>query len=154
MPGDGTPGTTARIPVHVIHQADRHTQAVQAWLASRAPDATRLRGTGVQVSSTGLNVPLLNLALGGDYPPGTPEDVITGEITRVKAFFAQRGWPWYWWETLSHGYNWVAGRQSRYPLESSPNGWIGDSCVDREPYGGNRAEGSSVWTCRGKKSRH
>ena len=97
MSGDGAPSTATRIPARVIRQADRHTQAVQAWLASRAPDAVRLRGTGVQVSSTGLHVPLLNLALGGDYPPGTPADVISGEIARVKAFFIERGRPWYWW---------------------------------------------------------
>ena len=85
------------IPTQVIRQADRHTQAVQAWLASRAPDAVRWWGQGVQVSSTGLYVPLLNLALGGEYPPGTPADIIDDEIARVKAFFTDRGRPWYWW---------------------------------------------------------
>jgi GNAT superfamily N-acetyltransferase len=85
------------IPAHIIRQADRHTQAVQAWLASRAPDAVCWRGQGVQVSSTGLHVPLLNLALGGNYPSGTPDAVISGEIARVKAFFTTRDRPWYWW---------------------------------------------------------
>lgn len=85
--------------VDIIRAADRHTLGVQSWLSSRAPEAIRYAGVGVKASSTGLRVPLLNLALGCDFPPGTPEHVVDGEITAVKGFFAGRGGdlPWYWW---------------------------------------------------------
>jgi GNAT superfamily N-acetyltransferase len=81
----------------IARLSDLHTRTVQAWLSSRAPQAARFEGQGIKASSTGLNVPLLNLALGANFPPGTPEEVITGEIEAVKRFFAARGVPWYWW---------------------------------------------------------
>lgn len=82
----------------IIRAADRHTLAVQSWLSSRAPEAVRYAGVGVKASSTGLRVPLLNLALGCDFPPGTPQRAVDDEIAVVKDFFAARGsLPWYWW---------------------------------------------------------
>lgn len=81
----------------LVRQADRHTLAVQAWLASRAPQAAQFIGQGVRASSTGIHVPLLNLALGCDYPPETPGSTIDDEIVAVKTFFTERGVPWYWW---------------------------------------------------------
>ncbi|MBI1879702.1 MAG: hypothetical protein HYR94_16025, partial [Chloroflexi bacterium] len=81
----------------VARLTDRHTCAVQAWLSSRALQAKRYNGLGVTASSTGLAVPLLNLALGSDFPAGTSEQAIAGEIKTVKAFFVQRNVPWYWW---------------------------------------------------------
>ncbi len=77
--------------------ADKHTMAVQAWLSTRAPQAKRFEGIGVIVGRSGLAVPLLNLALGSDYPPGINDDVLAAEIEAIKAFFADRGVPWYWW---------------------------------------------------------
>lgn len=86
-----------RSPDAIITAADRHTLTVQGWLASRAPQAERFAGQGIRASSTGIQVPLLNLALGCDFPPGTADEVLDAEITRVRAFFARRGVPWYWW---------------------------------------------------------
>ncbi len=77
--------------------ADAHTVAVQRWLSSRAPGARRLAGLGVTATSTGLAVPLLNLATGAHYPPETPVAVIDEEIAAVKAFFAARHVPFTWW---------------------------------------------------------
>lgn len=81
----------------LLRMADLHTRAVQSWLSSRSPDAARLDGLGVSCTSTGYGVPLLNLAIGGEYPPDTDGQTITDEIERVKAFFKARGVPWYWW---------------------------------------------------------
>lgn len=86
-----------RTPGELIRQADLHTRAVQAWLSSRSPAAVCLDGIGVKACSTGLPIPLLNLALSRAYPPGIPETAIIDEIETVKAFFAARNVPWYWW---------------------------------------------------------
>lgn len=76
----------------LIEIADEHTRAVQTWLASRCPVAARLDLSNVAVSSTGLRVQFLNLAIShrGDFSK------IDEEIETVKEFFAQRGVPWYW----------------------------------------------------------
>ncbi|MCB0194705.1 MAG: GNAT family N-acetyltransferase [Anaerolineae bacterium] len=89
--------TLHQTPTELIQLADRHIRTVQMWLCSRAPDAIRWEGLGVDVASTGLPVPILNLALGKRYPPETPEATIGDEIERVKAIFAERNVPWYWW---------------------------------------------------------
>lgn len=82
----------------LMRGADRHTLSVQGWLASRAPNAARYHGSGVRASSTGLSVPLLNLALGANFPANTPDSEIDGEIEAVKRFFKARGLEkWYWW---------------------------------------------------------
>jgi GNAT superfamily N-acetyltransferase len=81
----------------VARLTDEHTMAVQAWLPTRAPQAARFEGVGVKASSSGIPVPLLNLVLGSCYPPGTSDEVIGTEIEAVKAFFTDRGVPWYWW---------------------------------------------------------
>ena len=81
----------------VAHLADAHTLAVQAWLSTRAPHAARFETDGVTAGSSGLAVRLLNLALGCCYPPGTGGEVIAADIEAVKAFFAGRAVPWYWW---------------------------------------------------------
>jgi GNAT superfamily N-acetyltransferase len=80
----------------VIYLADKHTMAVQGWLASRTPAGARFKGLGVSASASGLGVQFLNLALGGDFPPGTSGEVIEDEIEAVKTFFANRGVDWYW----------------------------------------------------------
>lgn len=77
--------------------ADRHTLSVQFWLPTRSPDAMMFRGVGVVAGSSGLPIPLLNQALGGQYPTGTTERAIDDEIKAVKTFFIERGVPWYWW---------------------------------------------------------
>jgi GNAT superfamily N-acetyltransferase len=92
--GSFRPGCTGE---EAARLADEHTLAVQAWLASRSPGAATWQGRGVTLASTGLPVPLLNLALGFDFPPGTPDSVVEGEIEKVKGFFTRRGVPWYWW---------------------------------------------------------
>ena len=75
----------------------RHTMEVQGWLSSRSPQAVKFVGKGVKASSTGFKIPLLNLALGCNFPTdATPEDV-NEEIESVKTFFANRNVPWYWW---------------------------------------------------------
>ncbi|MAT95958.1 MAG: hypothetical protein CL608_02225 [Anaerolineaceae bacterium] len=81
----------------LIRLADQHTKAVQAWLASRSPQAAKYEGQGIRLSSTGLQVPLLNLALGCNFPTDAPDSVINDEIGNVKTFFAKRGVPWLWW---------------------------------------------------------
>lgn len=80
----------------IARLADRHTFAVQAWLSSRAPSAVSFDGHGIKVRSTGLGVPLLNLALGANFV-GVNDKDIQSEIEAVKAFFATRRVPWYWW---------------------------------------------------------
>jgi len=84
-------------PQELARLADLHTCAVQAWLSSRAPAAACLDRIGVRATSTGLPIPLLNLALSKGYPPGTADEDIGKEIESVKAFFAVRNVPWYWW---------------------------------------------------------
>ncbi|HEX2622261.1 MAG TPA: GNAT family N-acetyltransferase [Phototrophicaceae bacterium] len=86
------------LPVaEIILRADQHTLEVQTWLASRSPDGARWIGRGVRASSTGIQVPLLNLALGSDFHPDVDDAAIHDEIEAVKAFFAGRQVPWYWW---------------------------------------------------------
>jgi GNAT superfamily N-acetyltransferase len=80
----------------IVRLADRHTFAVQAWLSSRAPSAMSFDGHDIKVRSTGLGVPLLNLALGANFVDVNDKD-IQSEIEAVKAFFAARRVPWYWW---------------------------------------------------------
>jgi GNAT superfamily N-acetyltransferase len=77
--------------------ADNHIQAVQAWLSTRTPDAKRFEGRGVRAGSSGLGVPLLNLALGSHYPAETNQEFIETEIESVKTFYTYRGVPWSWW---------------------------------------------------------
>jgi GNAT superfamily N-acetyltransferase len=81
----------------IIRLADKHTRSVQSWLSSRAPEAKRFEGLGVTATSSGLQVPLLNLALGCNFSPGTSEKIIDHEIELVKKFFARRAVPWAWW---------------------------------------------------------
>lgn len=100
----GTP-----IPFHEVHSrlgrtwediaylADRHTLAVQFWLPTRVPGAVMFKGIGVTAGSSGLPIPLLNQALGSNYPEGVSDTEIDNEIEAVKAFFATRSVPWYWW---------------------------------------------------------
>jgi GNAT superfamily N-acetyltransferase len=81
----------------LIAITDQHTLDVQAWLSSRSPGAVKFSGNGIRASSTGIKVPLLNLALGCNFPEGTGEDEIVSEIRAVKEFFTERHVPWYWW---------------------------------------------------------
>jgi GNAT superfamily N-acetyltransferase len=81
----------------VARLTDEHTMAVQSWLSTRTPRAARFEGLGVKAGSSRIQVPLLNLALGSNYPPGTSDEAITDDIEAVKAFFTARGVPWYWW---------------------------------------------------------
>ena len=81
----------------LVRLADQHTLAVQAWLSSRSPHAVQVEGKGIKLSSTGLQVPLLNLALGCNFPSHATPDEISEEIEWVKAFFTKRGVPWLWW---------------------------------------------------------
>ncbi len=101
---DCEPGTAATLADRLgmpsdalVRLADEHTMAVQAWLSTRARHAARFDGLGVTAGSSGYMVTLLNLALGANYPPGTSDAFISSEIEAVKAFFADRGVPWYWW---------------------------------------------------------
>ncbi len=87
----------SHISAATIALADAHTQAVQSWLSTRAPLAARFDGLGITAGSTGLQVTLLNLALGFDYPPGTNDEAIDADIQALRTFFADRGVPWYWW---------------------------------------------------------
>ncbi len=75
----------------------RHTMSVQGWLSSRSPQAKKFGGKGIKASSTGFNLPLLNLALGCNFPADTTQEDIDKEIEAVKTFFANRNVPWYWW---------------------------------------------------------
>jgi GNAT superfamily N-acetyltransferase len=96
--------------------ADDHTMAVQAWLSTRAPRAVCFETVGVTVGSSGLPVSLLNLALGGSYPPGTSGEVIASDIETVKRFFTERGVPWYWWLGPSPHPPDMAGQLERHGL--------------------------------------
>jgi GNAT superfamily N-acetyltransferase len=81
----------------LIQIVDRHTLTVQAWLSSRSPQAAKFIGKGVKASSTGFKIPLLNLALGCDFPEDCSEQDIEKEVQAVIEFFAKRNVPWYWW---------------------------------------------------------
>ncbi|MCA1899958.1 MAG: GNAT family N-acetyltransferase [Chloroflexi bacterium] len=81
----------------LIQLVERHTLTVQAWLSSRSPQAARFSGRGVKASSTGFKIPLLNLALGCDFPAETSAEEIDKEIKAVVEFFTERNVPWYWW---------------------------------------------------------
>ncbi|MDX1995253.1 MAG: GNAT family N-acetyltransferase [bacterium] len=94
---------TGLSPGEILRRADEHTLAVQSWLASRAPNGARFQGKGIRASATGIPVPLLNLALGGDFPADTPDAEIDAEIEQVKAFFAEREVAaWNWWLSPRH----------------------------------------------------
>ena len=82
-------------------QVESHTFSVQAWLSSRSPQAVRLELRGIRLSSTGLKIPLLNLAIGSNFPAGATENEIEAEIETAKKFFADRQVPWYWWMNTS-----------------------------------------------------
>lgn len=84
----------------LIRIVDAHTLDVQAWLSSRSPCSEKFWGKGIRASSTGINVPLLNLGLGCDFPEGTSEANIEAEVRAVKEFFAKRNVPWYWWMNI------------------------------------------------------
>jgi GNAT superfamily N-acetyltransferase len=85
-------------PLELIELADNHTRSVQAWLASRSPQAVSFTTCGgIQIASTGIGVRLLNLALGCNFPPEMDEKTILNEIGEVKAFFEDRAVPWLWW---------------------------------------------------------
>jgi len=80
---------------------DEHTLAVQTWLSSRSPRAETFQGRGIRASSTGFKIPLLNLALGCNFPSGTSDEEVEEEIETVKSFFARRNVPWYGWMNAS-----------------------------------------------------
>ena len=80
---------------------DKHTLTVQAWLSSRSPQAGKFEGKGIRASSTGFKIPLLNLALGCNFPSNISESEIEDEIKALKDFFAGRNVPWYWWMNAS-----------------------------------------------------
>lgn len=81
----------------VIEQVDLHTRTVQLWLTSRSTVAARFEGMGTTASSSGIQVALLNLALGCVYPEEASDASIRVEIEQIKDFFARRKVPWYWW---------------------------------------------------------
>jgi hypothetical protein len=81
----------------MVEIVNQHTLTVQAWLSSRSPNAQIFEGRGIKACSTGIKVPLLNLALGCDFPPELQDDEIGAEIEAVKDFFAKRGVRWFWW---------------------------------------------------------
>ncbi len=81
----------------LIQLVERHTLTVQAWLSSRSPGSGKFIGKGVKASSAGFKIPLLNLALGCDFPKENNEEEIKKEVKAVIEFFAKRNVPWYWW---------------------------------------------------------
>jgi GNAT superfamily N-acetyltransferase len=81
----------------ISRQADKHIRSVQAWLSTRSPQAKCFEGVGLTATSSGLEVPLLNLVFGCNFSPGTSDQVVGHEIELVKKFFAHRGVPWSWW---------------------------------------------------------
>jgi len=83
--------------IDLIRTANAHTLSVQAWLSSRSPIAKTFHGMGVRASSTGLKLPLLNLALGANFPDKMTSSEIEAEVKQVIDFFAERNVPWYWW---------------------------------------------------------
>jgi GNAT superfamily N-acetyltransferase len=82
-------------------QVESHTFAVQAWLSSRSPRAKTLELRGTHLSSTGLKIPLLNLAMGCNFPTDVKENEIEEEIETIKKFFTDQQVPWYWWMNIS-----------------------------------------------------
>jgi hypothetical protein len=80
----------------LVQLVERHTLTVQAWLSSRSPQAAKFVGKGVKASSTGFKIPLLNLALGSDFPKESSEKEIDEEVKAVIKFFATQNVPWYW----------------------------------------------------------
>jgi GNAT superfamily N-acetyltransferase len=82
-------------------QVERHTLMVQAWLSSRSPQAMTLELHGTRLLSTGLKIPLLNLAIGCNFPANATESEVEEEIETVKKFFSNRHVPWYWWMNTS-----------------------------------------------------
>jgi GNAT superfamily N-acetyltransferase len=82
-------------------RVEHHTIAVQGWLSSRSPQAVTLELQGTRLSSTGLKTPLLNLAIGCNFPANTAESEVEAEIETVKKFFSNRHVPWYWWMNTS-----------------------------------------------------
>jgi GNAT superfamily N-acetyltransferase len=97
VPRDEFPARFGKTWEEVVSLADRHTLAVQHWLPTRAPEARSFKGQGVIAGSSGLPIPLLNQAVGSNYTPGTSDRIIDDDIEAVKAFFAEREVPWYWW---------------------------------------------------------
>jgi len=81
----------------LIELVSRHTMTVQGWLSSRSPQAERFESKGIKASTTGLNIPLLNLALGCNFPSDATQIEIDEEIEAVQSFFTKRNVPWYWW---------------------------------------------------------
>ena len=79
------------------HLANQHTMRVQRWLSSRAPGAACFEGAGVTAASTGIPVPLLNLALDAQFPATCNAAAIAQEIADVKGFFVARDVPFTWW---------------------------------------------------------
>lgn len=84
-------------PDEMVDLANNHIQAVQTWLSTRTPNAKRFLGKGVIANSSGLPVPLLNLAFGIDYAPDTSDELIEREIESVKTFYKYQSVPWSWW---------------------------------------------------------
>lgn len=84
-------------PDEMVKLANNHIQAVQTWLSTRTPNAKRFLGKGVIANSSGLPVPLLNLAFGTDYAAGTSDELIEREIESVKTFYKYQSVPWSWW---------------------------------------------------------
>jgi hypothetical protein len=81
----------------LISLADQHTMCVQSWLASRSPQAEHIPDEMIKISSTGLGVPLLNLALGCNIPVEASTSEIDQKIKSVIAYFKKQGVPWLWW---------------------------------------------------------
>jgi len=65
-------------------------------------------------------VPLLNQALGCDFPPGTPDYAVNQEIASVKGFFAGRDLPWYWWIGPQSSPDDIARRLERHGAQPDP----------------------------------
>jgi GNAT superfamily N-acetyltransferase len=81
----------------IARRVNDHTLAVQLWLDTRSPNAVQHEGLGVTCGSTGIQVPLLNQALGAHYPQDYAVDEVESEIKAVQAFFEELGVPYYWW---------------------------------------------------------
>lgn len=120
----------------IARLADRHTLAVQFWLDTRAPEAEEHHGLGVRCGSTGIPIPLLNQALGGNYPQDRSPEEIREDIEGVIEFFKRRGMDWYWWVSpfskpedfgeYLRAYDMIAERDRPLPAMAaflSQNGW-------------------------------
>jgi GNAT superfamily N-acetyltransferase len=81
----------------IARRVNEHTLAVQLWLDTRSPNSVQRDGLGVSCGSTGIQVPLLNQALGARYPQDCSLDEVENEIKTVQAFFEELGVPYYWW---------------------------------------------------------